>query len=246
MTIFIDLERRLRDLTKEELEEPEHLATMNDPRYGASISWADLLLHPRILLLAEAGSGKTIEMREQSKRLVAQGKFAFFLPLEGLDRDPLPAILSMREERAFDAWKADGRSVGWFFLDAVDELKLTEGKLDRALLKFAKAIDGHLHRAHTLISCRPSDWRPDFDMATVRTRLPLPSKQSEPIAPPDEIFLNALRREHGKRAPSASDQAENHEPSVSGVKSVVLLPLSDHQVDLFAKNSGVQDTAAPP
>ena len=73
MTHFIDLQRRFRDLTKAELEDPELLASMNDRAFG-------------ILLLAEAGSGKTIEMREQAKSLVSEGKFAFFVALESLDR----------------------------------------------------------------------------------------------------------------------------------------------------------------
>ena len=86
MTHFIDLQRRFRDLTKAELEDPELLASMNDRAFGSPTGWPELLKHERILLLAEAGSGKTIEMREQAKSLVSEGKFAFFVALESLDR----------------------------------------------------------------------------------------------------------------------------------------------------------------
>jgi hypothetical protein len=67
MTSFIDLQRRFRDLIKAELEDPALLASMNDREFGSPPGWPELLKHERVLLLAEAGSGKTIEMREQAK-----------------------------------------------------------------------------------------------------------------------------------------------------------------------------------
>ena len=103
--------------------------------------------HARVVLLAEAGAGKTIEMREQAHRLVEDGRFAFFIPLESLDRKPVVDLLSAPEEARLGRWKADGREPAWFFLDAVDELKLVEGKLDQALNRLAKDINRHLDRA---------------------------------------------------------------------------------------------------
>ena len=200
MTPFIDLQRRFHDLTTAELEDPELLASLNDWEFGSPVGWPELLKHGRVLLLAEAGSGKTIEMLEQAKRLVAEGKFAFFVALESLDREPLVDLLSVAEDMLFETWKADSRAPAWFFLDAVDELKLTKGKLDRALLRFSKAIDSHLDRARVIISCRPNDWRPNVDMATVENRLPLPTKRPNPTPPPDEVFLKTLRRERGEAA----------------------------------------------
>ena len=148
------------------------------------------------VLLAEAGAGKTMEMTEQAKRLAGEGRFAVFVPLESLDRQPIADLLSVADEERFKAWKADGRETAWFFLDAVDELKLTDGKLDRALLQLSKAIDGHGHRARAIISCRPGDWRSQLDLTTVRDKLPVPARpRTAPSPPPDEVFLEALRRE---------------------------------------------------
>jgi hypothetical protein len=101
MNRFVDLSRRFRDLTNAELDEPELLASLIDDEFLSSVGWPELLRHPRVLLLAEAGSGKTREMREQVKCLTAEQKYAFFIPLESLDQDNLAELLSVEEERAF-------------------------------------------------------------------------------------------------------------------------------------------------
>src|ERR1700730_15040131 len=146
MSDFIDLQRRFRDLTQNELEDPEILASLNDRVFGSPVVWPELLKHARVLLLAEAGSGKTVEMTEQVNHLVSEGRFAFFVAIEQLDREPLIQILSPAEEQRLEAWKIDARAPAWFFLDAVDEVKLTDGKLERALSRLSKAVDGHFDR----------------------------------------------------------------------------------------------------
>ncbi len=181
MNTFIDLQRRFHELTEKELEDIEFLAYWDEVGIRPGMDWLELLRHDRIVLLAGAGAGKTTEMRKQAERLFKAGKFAFFVALESLDSEPIENTLSRDEEKRFEAWKTDGEAPAWFFLDAVDELKLTAGKLDRALHRLAKAIDGRLHRARIIISCRPSDWRPNSDLNTVRDKLPAPEKGREAV-----------------------------------------------------------------
>lgn len=238
MQSFIDLSRTFHDLKNAELEEPELLASLNDQEYFSADGWPELLKCPRVLLLAEAGSGKTIEMLEQAKKLAGDGKSAFFLALESLDRENLTDLFSAEEERAFEKWKRDGHSTAWFFLDAVDELKLTQGKLERALNRFAKAVDGLLDRTRTVISCRPNDWRPNLDMATIKEKLPIVYPQQKTTVTSEEIFLAALRREEGFQ------QAEDSSPDVKGVRTVVMLPMSERQIETFAIGLGLEDPAA--
>ena len=145
VTDFVDLNRRFRDLRETELvhgefDGPGVLASLDEWGLGSSIGWGEVLEHPRVVLLAEAGAGKSREMSEQSKRLIEVGRYAFFAPLESLDRDHLATLLEPPQEVKFEAWLTDGKEPGWFFLDAVDELKLTNGKLDRAL---SSALKGH-------------------------------------------------------------------------------------------------------
>lgn len=238
MPIYVDVSRRFRDLTNAELEEPELLASFNEHDILSPIDWPALLRHPRVLLLAEAGSGKTAEMCEQVKRLVAEGKYAFFVPLESLDRDSLTDLLSAEEGRVFAAWRAEGHATAWFFLDAVDELKLNQGKLEHALGRFAKAVDGLLDRVHVVVSSRPSDWRPVLDMKTLQAKLPLAMVKTNMMPPPDEVFLAALRKEVGGQ-PEDKDSVK-----VEGVRTVVLLPFSERQVETFSRGLGVNDPAA--
>ena len=172
-----------------------------------------------------------------------EGQFAFFVPLESLDRNPIVDILSTDEEQRFEQWKADDRKPAWFLLDAVDELKLTAGKLDRALIRLSKGIDGHLHRARIIISCRPSDWRSGSDLITVQQRLPIPEvRRDSPVRPPEDVFIDALRNEHGGQSYVATEEEEI--PSQGTVRTVAMLPMSDGQIRLFAEWRGLDDTSA--
>ena len=177
---FIDLERRFHALTGTNLEDLEVLVSRSEHPFGSDIGWPDLLDYSRVILLAEAGAGKTVEMREQVKRLIGEGKFAFFVAMESLDRDPINDCLSPDEAMKFEAWKEDCEAPAWFFLDAMDELKLTRGRLDRALRRLSRDIDGNLHRTRIIISCRPSDCRPVVDLATVRNQLLVPETSEIP------------------------------------------------------------------
>ncbi len=166
---FIDLKRRFRDLRDTELaegefEDPGALASLDELGLGPTFGWDELLEHARVVLLAEAGAGKSREMDEQAKRLETEGRYSFSVLLESLDSESLTCLLGPSAGVKFEAWKSNGNEPGWFFLDAVDELKLTNGKLDRALRQFSRDIAGHLGRARVFISCRPSDWRPSLDL----------------------------------------------------------------------------------
>ena len=252
MTRFIDLDRQFNALTDAELEDTESLAAWGD--YGPGMGWPKLLeQHDRVILLAEAGAGKTTEMRRQAGRLAEEGRFAFFAALESLDRDPMEDVLSVDEVERLEEWKADGHAPAWFFLDAVDELKLTQGKLDRALRRLSKVIDGRLDRARIIVSCRPSDWRPHVDAAAVKDILPAPVKsvgvRSEP---PEQAFLDALRRESeratsGDGDPVFQKDAATHEQqdarSRNDLQTVVMLSMNDKQIERFARQSGVRDAA---
>ena len=243
-TKFIDLDRQFRALTDADLEDPEGLATWSD--YGLGMGWPKLLeQHDRVILLAEAGAGKTAEMRQQMERLVEEGRFAFFVALESLDRGRVEDVLSTGETERLEEWKADDHALAWFFLDAVDELKLTRGKLDLALQRLSRTLDGKLDRTRIIISCRPSDWRSHVDAATVKDRLPAPVKnvgfRSEPS---EQAFLDALRRESGRAIsedPAAHEQQDIQ--SRNALQTVVMLPMSDRQIERFAQQYGVRDAA---
>ena len=217
----------------------ENLAAWSEYLPG-SIGWPELLEHDRVALLAEAGAGKTEEMRQQSKRLVEEEKFAFFVALEDLDRGPIDDILAPDDEKRFEEWKASADAPAWFFLDAVDELKLTQGRLERALRRLSKGLEGRLDRARIIVSCRPSDWRPVLDTDTMQKALRAPDKSARGSSEPsEEVFLEALRHEYGLSTPEPREQQDDDDRNA--VHTFVMLPMSDQQIERFAQERGLQD-----
>ena len=235
MTLYGDSTNRLIG----EADELENLAAWSEYLPG-SIGWPELLEHDRVVLLAEAGAGKTEEMRQQSKRLVEEGKFAFFVALDDLDRGPIDDILAPDDEKRFEEWKASADAPAWFFLDAVDELKLRQRSLERALRRLSKGLDGRLDRARVIVSCRPSDWRPLLDTDTIQKTLRLPDKSARGSSEPsEEMFLEALRHEYALSTPEPREQQED--PHRNAVHTFAMLPMSDKQIERLAQQRGLQD-----
>ena len=242
MTGFVDLQRRFRELSDSDLEDTESLLVWSGSGYGPDIGWSELLEFARVILLAEAGAGKTAEMQQQANRLAGEGRFAFFAPLESLDREPIAEILSVAEEERLGQWKADGKEPAWFFLDAVDELKLTQGKLDRALNRLSRTIHDYLHRARIIISCRPSDWRSGSDLNAVHHRLPVTEiRRDSSVRSSEEVFIDALSSERGGPPHTTDEQQEA--PNQETVRTVAMLPMSDGQIERFAEWRGLNDAA---
>ena len=241
MPRFVDLDRRFVDLTDVELEDTERLVYLSAYEYGPSVGWRDLLEHPRVILLADAGAGKTREMQEQVRRLVGQNYFAFFLPLEMLDTTPLREVLSGNEEERLEQWITDGQAPAWFFLDAVDELKVTKRKLARSLQFFSKTLERHLARARVVLSCRPNDWLPNLDLATVKEKLPVPLPVPVSRSSVDLFVAPLMRdgRESHATAPTARDGAPR-----TVARTVAMLPMNDGQISHFVEKSGITDKAA--
>lgn len=188
-----------------------------------------------MIVFAEAGSGKTREMEFQARRLVAGGKSAFFIPIEVLTGQDVRDYLSMEpgEAERLDGWLAEDGRPGWFFLDAVDELKLSSGKLDTALGKVARALGTALNRAHVILSCRPTDWRPVHDLQTFEKRLPVAEAVIEPPLSGDDEFLAGFREQR------TSKSTKDEEPTTPRQRLVVLLPLGEKQIRHFAASEGV-------
>src|SRR5688572_17580418 len=88
---------------------------------GESVGWNELTKEIRVVILSEAGSGKTSEMMQTAVRIAESGKFSFFLRLENLADafDPF----ELGDWNRVDDW-LNSTDPGWFFLDSVDEARL--------------------------------------------------------------------------------------------------------------------------
>ncbi|HZH99188.1 MAG TPA: hypothetical protein VEX38_09475, partial [Fimbriimonadaceae bacterium] len=153
MSDWIDLQRRLVPVDQPYAMELSEVAWFTPPH---ALTWEEVLNASCVVVLGEAGSGKTSELRGQAERLRTAGRAAFFLRIEDLAKDGFPTAVE-GDPSVIDKWK-NGSETGWFFLDSVDEAKLTKESLERAIAKLRGALTGQLARCHVVVSSRHSDW----------------------------------------------------------------------------------------
>ena len=102
-------------------------------------SWSTLEDQFRIVILADAGAGKTFEMRAKASDMRASGRRAFFLRIEDLSEGVAPAF-EVGTSDEYDSWKSS-TAEAWFFLDSIDEAKLEAPvAFEKALKRFAADI----------------------------------------------------------------------------------------------------------
>jgi len=192
------------------------------------LDWHDLLQFQRVLIVSESGSGKTYECQGQQKRLWHNGEAAFFLDLSTLAPDPVSDMLSLEELERLGRWQRSQSDVATFFLDSIDELKLTRGKFDTALKKLRKLIDGQLGRARIIVTSRPVP----IDRQLMIEQFPIP-KPDTLVASPDAFADIAMQ--HSRSHDPDKDDREK------GWANVGLLPLSRSQMRALAVSQKVDN-----
>jgi len=173
MTNFVDLDRHFF-VIPENFDQKDNFSRELIQSSSTPLLWKDILQNKVTVILAEAGAGKTEELKRQTELLTQEGNDAFFIDIALLAEDGVADSLGARDARRLNQWKA-GTDKAWFFLDSVDEARLVKPKnFERALTKFSNALDDHLPRIHVFISSRVSDWQAYYDRAMVaETLLPL-------------------------------------------------------------------------
>jgi hypothetical protein len=135
------------------------------------LGWSELLEERRVVLLSEAGSGKTLEIRNATRQLRSSGQFAFFLRLEHVSRDFESAFEEGTFEE-FERWRKSDDE-GWLLLDSVDEARLREpSDFEAAVRKIGRILGAGRQRVHIVITGRSSAWRPKSDRALCEQQLP--------------------------------------------------------------------------
>ncbi len=224
------IQRSFRDLSAEEVADIEKASALARAGWRESFGWDELLRSDRVLIVSEAGTGKTYECQTQQKKLWNAGEPAFFLDLATLAGSSVRKMLSQQEEGRFEAWLRSQSEVATFFLDSIDELKLTLGKFDQALKRLNKALAGQLGRARIIITTRPVP----VDRELIMRHLPIsPSAEAEPTA---EAFADMVM-DRGKK-----ELADDSKPKAW--RNVGLMPLSREQMREFAVGQGISDPDA--
>jgi hypothetical protein len=200
---YIELNRQftLVPNSNEAAEENQILAEWGHLK---SKSWDDLEQEFCCVILAEAGAGKTEELKHRADLLKQQGKPAFFIRIEDIEADFQNAF-EIGDQADFQSW-LESTQEAWFFLDSVDESRLNEPKtFEKALRHFARTISNGVHRAHIYITSRPYSWRASedrkllgkilFHPAAGRPEADDGSAQSEPQSTNLIYLLRPLDRE---------------------------------------------------
>ncbi|HEU5400209.1 MAG TPA: hypothetical protein VFU86_02560, partial [Terriglobales bacterium] len=199
-------------------------------RFGGSQNWSQLLKLQRVIVLAEAGSGKSDELEAQAKAQRKAGRSAFYVTVQDVARSGLPAALSYRDRELFAAWKKS-EDPAWFFVDSVDELKLDGMRLETALKELSDAIEGAAFRANILLSGRITDWEFRGDLARFEEFLPIPLvREAETPRAPREELVRVLN--HERRRERAEGMPK---PSV-----LLMTPLDSDRIKRFAAAKGVE------
>lgn len=223
------IKRTFQNIPDEKISEADQQSFLVSLGWARGSTWDDLLQSKRVLIISEAGAGKTYECRTQATHLWSAGEPAFFVELAALGTDELRSLLDADEEARLDAWLASQSEVATFFLDSIDELKLTLGSFERALKRLKKCIGNQLHRARVVITTRPIP----FDEQLVRNVLPVPPLPSAESG--EEAFAKIAMRKH-------REQHDNKSKNQStDWRSVALMPLSDEQIVDFCRHQSVSD-----
>lgn len=196
--------------------------------WARGTTWQELLRSKRTLIISEAGAGKTYECQAQAKLLWDRGEPAFFVELASLARQPLLDLLSNEERERLDTWRASESNTATFFLDSIDELKLTVGTFRLALKNLKNAVDGKLDQARIIITTRPVP----IDEKLVHEMLPVP--EPPPAGSQEELFANLAMGQHRSR------QAPGDGTEVPDWRRVALIPLSEAQIGEFAQIHGAE------
>jgi len=230
---FVELDRSFFPLSKD--HEPSlDAGRIWGRKLGGWLEWIDLRERRRVVLLAEASSGKSEEFKNQVKQLNAEDKAAFYLPIEELADQGFEAALDGAGAKRFEKW-SNGTDEAWFFLDSIDEARLNRKNFDSALKRFARELGVAIERARIFISCRVTDWKGLEDRETIIQWLPAWEAAKSSSVSDESALLDPIfdKKQKSTRQVDATDKKPNE------LLVIQLVPLSTEQYRTLAKKSGV-------
>jgi len=224
---FSRIQRSFRDLSEKDAKDIEQIEALMRMGWSKASNWDELLKSQRILIISEAGAGKTYECKEEHKRLWNKEEAAFYFELAELANNNPKELLSPEEEDRFNSWHQSQSDIATIFLDSIDELKLTQGSFSTALNRLSKVLSGRLNRTKLIITSRPVA----FDFQVIEKYLPVPNESITVSA--EESFADIVMNHHRDKK-----QDKDVPPTW---RTVGLMPLSDDQIKEMALREGVTD-----
>lgn len=229
-----------------EFDERLQAGESDDFLFGLNLSskigkpWSDILKNRCTVILAEAGSGKTTELRAQTERLRSEDQAAFFCRLEILADESFEDALEIGTSQDLQSWR-DSDTHGYFFLDSVDEARLASpSAFEKAVIHFAKVAKPHMYRSTVVISTRPNVWQAQADPDMLKKRLALPEEVKTTSNDTRDYDLNNEGGflTQGSRGTGTTGTGKNS-PVI-----MQMSPLNQSQIQIFAEAKGITDTTA--
>lgn len=225
---FIPLDRQFIPWTESDGDEIN--AEQFAARGWGTKNWDDVLASHRVVLLSEAGSGKSEELAEQARKLRAEGKWAFLFSVQNVGHDGLPAVLGAADRAAFEAWRTSTETA-WLLIDSVDEAKLDGLRLETALRKIADGIFGVEDRVHIVLSGRFTDWEFKGDLVRFDAALAMPAPSVPEVPPLEHAELLAVLRNESQKEKTTGERERT--------VVVLMAPLDNHRIRAFATGQEV-------
>jgi len=225
---FIELNRTFHELLQggSENEVDIDLALS----FGERLNWTNLLEEYRLIILSEAGTGKTAEIRNAALKLKDEEKPAFFIRLEDVPQNFEDAF-EVGTYEDFEKWLASYEE-GWLFLDSVDEARLrSPGDFKLAIRKLSNRIKTAKDRTHITITSRTTAWRPKTDLDYCATRFPYANK-------------NTPKQDSSIEDESVHTETETQNNTQSVFKIVAFDDLTSDQIKTFVKTRKIENSRA--
>ena len=108
---IVPLDRRFVEWKDEESPNPEMWRAFGLGEVG--IGWDELLQKRRVVILAEAGSGKSIEMSERARTMAATTPHVFHAAVEDVGLDGLENSIGANGSSRLTAWR-NSTNEAWF------------------------------------------------------------------------------------------------------------------------------------
>ena len=230
---FVELDRTFHKLSKHSSGNDD-VDISQEFRDSELLRWPNLIKEYRLIILSEAGSGKTAEICNIARTLREQGKPAFFLRLENIPRDFEDAF-EVGTYEAFEEWLASGEE-GWLLLDSVDEVRLRDpSDFELAIRKLSKRINTAKDRTHIVITSRTAAWRPKTDLSYCTAHLPYAVAVTSERDPQDEDDASEG---------SVQTETKIQESAKTPFKIVALDDLTPDQIAVFARAKGIDNGKA--
>lgn len=233
---YVDLDREFIaiDPAVDDLDQLRELASYGGA-YAGTLGWDLVWESQAVVILAEAGAGKTTELEAQADKLVRASKSAFFIRIEELADGDLDTALRIGDETRFQDW-LEGQETGYFLLDSVDETRLVNKSFETAIKTLVRRVGTAITRCKLVITCRFYDWQWHVDQSTLTSALPKTSKsvvEEYTAEPTDGGLLNPIFSNHDSGEPFVTETDEDK--PTPPYRLVTLAPLGQQQWRVFAK-----------